>query len=248
MKKLSIFLALAIIFMSFTAYASETCDNLFTRNLNAIKVLYERVEKEWPKFDFNDDTFELLKQYRNTRKEYKENCLDHYAYRDVEFVKRQDVLRLNLGFTDGGKKIKGDTAPGVPYAFFFRERHPESITGYIKPNSIEVKGNKIFIDVFKDTQEIAEQPSYCIVKRHNLEEYVIACGENIEKTFLVPVPTITRNGNTIDEEFIELPGEGKVRLRGLQHLFGFLHISHDIISWLEKEMIPRGYLKPVSAR
>lgn len=246
MKRLTLFLTLAMFLMVSIASASEDCDVLFKQALDYHKVMHKKIEKTWPVFDTDNETLSLMEKGFKIMKDYRENCLDHYAYPDTRFIEKSNILRFVLGYDDGGKKIKMSTAPGLPFAFFLRERHPEAIVAYVRPSSVKVKDNRIEVDSFKDSPDIVKQPSYCIVKDYSFEKIIIACGETIEKTFPVSVPTVTVNGQPVgDEKIIESSGGQKFMIKPFKYYLGFQHISYDIINWLEKEMLPRGYLNSI---
>ncbi|MFN3479776.1 MAG: hypothetical protein ACK415_05240 [Thermodesulfovibrionales bacterium] len=235
-----------VFLMVTVVYASDDCDSLFKQVLDAEKKLYSVIEKTWPVFDATDENLSLMTERDKLILAYKRNCFDHYTYPSAKFMEKQSVLRLNLGYYDG-EKIKVTTAPGFPFVFFMRERHPEAVIAYLKPDSVKVKSNKIELRFFEGYSEMIKQQSYCTEKKFSLKEYTIACGEILEKTFSIPALSIVQNGQSLnDDDKVKFPNGEKSSVSILKYLLGMYYISYDIVSWFEKEMIPRGYLKPVS--
>lgn len=268
MKNLLIlFLFVVALFATSVACALDDCDSLFKQALNAEEVIYKKIDKEWPEFHLNEEGLKMVDQLMKTAKDYNEKCFDHYAYPDVKFIEKPDVLRLALGYAVNGKKLtvgRGVFANGninikmssflLPevYTILIKGKHPEAVVAYLKIDSIKHKNGKMNIDAFRKDPEIEKQVNFCVIRSDTVDEYVVSCGENIEKPFKVSIPNIVVNIDSIGEElvngqtlqYIKTSYGQKVYIQSIAYILGLHRISFDIISWLEKEMIPRGYLKP----
>lgn len=237
---------LVVLFSASRGMATD-CDAVYQQVVDFHSKLYGIIKKTWPVFDFNEETMKLIADGRAIKiNVYKKECVEHYSHPDKWFMTNPGVLRLVAGYYNEklGKKAISD-APGHAYIYMLKKLHPEALVGYADPGSFKVKGNVVNMDAFKEYKDDVKSISFCGVKFSSADEFVISCGDSLEKSFKVKYPSFTLNGSPLsDDDTVEFPDGKKFSIRKVKYFIAAHYLSDEIIAWLEKEMIPRGYLKP----